>query len=136
MVTAVFQILLISHVNSCDLSGTDDQPCGVSGTGEQLCDVSGTGDHPCDLLGTGDQPCDVSGTGDQPCNVSGTGDQSCDVSGTGDLVIECRQLWLSVLKLLCTLLQTQSAATLQCLTDVLNSIWIDFCGRWNRNTTL
>ena len=61
---------------------------------------------------------------------------SCDVSGTGDLVIECRQLWLSVLKLLSTLLQTQSAATLQCLTEVLASIWIDFCGKFTRITTL
>ncbi|XP_070189691.1 rotatin-like isoform X1 [Littorina saxatilis] len=49
----------------------------------------------------------------------------CD--SAGDLVLECRQLWLSVLRLLCTLLQTQSAAALLSLTDVLASIWIDFC---------
>ena len=31
MVTAVMlQILVNSHVNSCTLSGTDDQPCGIS----------------------------------------------------------------------------------------------------------
>ncbi|KAK7504713.1 hypothetical protein BaRGS_00004199, partial [Batillaria attramentaria] len=45
----------------------------------------------------------------------------CD--SAGDLVLECRQLWHSVLLLLCTMLQTQSGAALNCLTDVLSPVW-------------
>lgn len=46
---------------------------------------------------------------------------------TGDLVLECRQLWRSVILLFSGLLQTQSAAAMQCLTVVLTPIWADFC---------
>ncbi|XP_076470158.1 rotatin-like isoform X2 [Babylonia areolata] len=49
----------------------------------------------------------------------------CD-SG-GDVVMECRQLWLSVVRLLCSLLQTQSAAALHALSLVLRPLWTDFC---------
>ena len=156
MVTAVmFQILVNSHVNICTLSGTDDQPCNVSGWWTTMwCFRYWWTTMWCFRYWWTTMWCFRYWWTTMWCFrywwsaawsfrywwsamwYFSTGDQPCDVSGTGDLVIECRQLWLSVLKLLCTLLQTQSAATLQCLTDVLNSIWIDFCGRWNRNSTL